>query len=100
MIIGFISVWSATFVRSSLVFGIDLFLFIETFLILLLGVLLGLIGVHEFIIKNTSIIADFINVILSDSFLMAQQLLQQLLLIKQLNRNGIFFLVVFAVRFD
>ena len=92
--------WSATFVRSSLVFGVDLFLFIETFLILLLGVLLGLISVHEFIIKNTSIIADFINVILSDSFLMAQQLLQQLLLIKQLNRNGIFFLVVLPIRFD
>ena len=48
------------------VFGVNLLLLIEALLVLLLRVLLGLLSAHQPTIKDTTIVAYFVDVAVSD----------------------------------
>lgn len=58
--------------RSFLIFRIDLFLFIEALLMLLLSILFCLFSFKELAIKRSSIVADIVYIFISDRFLVAQ----------------------------
>ena len=82
------------------VFGVNLLLLIEALFVLLLRVFLGLLSTHQSTIEDTTIVADFVDVAVSNRLLVGHHLLQQLLLVHQLQGDCLLLLVVFSVRFD
>ena len=63
-------------------------------------VFLSLVGTHQSVIEDAAVVADFVDVAVSDRLLVGHHLLQQLLLVHQLQGDGLLLLVVFSVRFD
>lgn len=55
-----------------LISGVDFLLLIEALLIFFLSVLLGLFGCHQPVIENAAVVANLIDVIISNRFLVGQ----------------------------
>lgn len=65
-----------------------------------MGVLLCLLRRHQSTVQNSTIVADLVDVVIGHRLLVGQQLLQQVLFVKQLQRDCLLLLVVLAIGLD
>lgn len=86
-----LSSFSLFIIGPFLVLGVDFLLLLEAFLVLLLRVLLSLFWLQESAVEGPSVIANKVYILFCHCFLIAEQFLQKLAPVHQLEWDCVFF---------